>query len=785
MAKIEKALPSVFGQGRAAHVTTHHPGMPSVYDGLARGLKGFGSDMSEIFNGLIRLGEEGQNLALEQARADYEKEVSERFDAEVFSLNGISAADAGKKAEAILKSARDRQMEKLSAYGMRPERAFSFFATRSGATSLSRAVHHGRTEVRRATREASEQVIGNNIKNYGSTGDANMLAEINEAHDRAWEVSNGRLISAEKLAEFDKNLEGGFVLLNGEKLRVVDKIAPGDKGVIARATAQDLRDRLGRENEMYERSRQNLIDRAHAARIDEFLKWDRLSEAEQHLADEALRAPRERMSQGIRERIATQLGLHCEVLSVRTDAQAASQSALAAGADAYSNGGRYWTPATERAVFEVRKRLSEEARSDERGLAAKKLSLFDAYINAERGARHALEKADYVEQHAQLAKQGLLDPAKLGDLASTLATMPDSPIKDRFVEAYARMRRAVEEKVSNNPEVKKQRRAHVLEFKRHQAAGAPLKFGNRTFDLSKPEELAAATTLAGFTPEEIAEVKAYSTNRRIHQGDAAQIVADALNQANNYTPDPAKGKRYFTAQAVLRLCPEVLDRLEEVAKMYPEIRLDTKDGRAWMREQVIQYLMAMQASKPGWLPEAMESVPAALRVPLLGGALLAYALPGANNSDVGLAEYLSGAIDKKGNIVNADMDFQSFIDLGRTPDQITEELQYAENVRAFAVKSIPRDKGIDHAEAHASRHGMVRVVEHGRIVYRSAATQKRIEEEEKRRGEYTRQEWNERMENFSRSLTNRPLPGAAKGGSDDFSYTINGPLPESLDGGVW
>ena len=732
MAKIEKALPSVFGQPREAHLAVRHPEMPDVYAPLARGLREFGGGAQHIFDGLIRLGEEGQNLALEQARADYDAEVAERLDKEVYSLSGVSAAEAGRKAESILQAAENRQLERLSAYGARPGQAFRNFAARSGAAHLSRAVGHGRAEVRRATVDAGNRVMANAAKLYTATGDASALDEINEAHARTWLAGNGRLFDAEKLAVFDRNLKEGFVAWNGEKLRVVDQIAPGDKGVIARATAEDLRARLAQESSMYEQSRQDQIDLTHAARIDQLLKWNMLSEAEAHLANDAQRPQNMRMSPGAFARAEAQLKVHRELRTAQTEARSEVQAVLALGAkEPRSLGGRYWTPAMEVQVSEALKRLNAEAAADETGRAAKKLDRFKTLINTEREARLARERADIAQLHVDLAQKGLLDPAKIGEFGDTVAAMPDSPVKDYAAGMYARNRAAVEEraarmeakaraeeekkakkieaekkKIAANPEVRRMERAILLEFQRRWAAGEPVEFGNVKFDLSKREEFDKALDASGFTPEQKAEIRAYTVNKRIDMNAAAQVVADVLNQANGFTPDSGKGKLYFTRQAAIALCPEVMDRLEAVAKMYPQIKLDTKEGQNWMREQVLKYLFSIQASEPGWLW-------------------------GVN--PVLLHEFLAKGIDAEGNVVDESRTFEEFRNRCRTPEQLRRETQYREDVRAFAMGRASRVVEQDEAAALARQRGLVQTEINGESVWLPRAEAEKMKADKKKK----------------------------------------------------
>ena len=265
MARIETPMQSVFGSPREARVTTRHPGMPDTLGGLAKSLKNFGSDMESIFNGAVRLGEEGQELALAQARADYNQEVQTRLDSEVNNLEGISAADAGERARRIFESAEQRQLERLSAYGARPSQRFQLYAKENQTTRMSHVVNTARGKVKSATIQLETQNQKNSAALHGATGNEREIETLLESQRKAYELTNG-VIDREAIATFDKNAERGFVALGGQRYPVKDGIvhgiSPDGRGV----KLADMRERLLKENLQFDRAgRIRLIWRVRSA----------------------------------------------------------------------------------------------------------------------------------------------------------------------------------------------------------------------------------------------------------------------------------------------------------------------------------------------------------------------------------------------------------------------------------------------------------------------------------------------------------------------------------------
>ena len=662
MARIETPMQSVFGSPREARVTTRHPGMPDTLGGLAKSLKNFGSDMESIFNGAVRLGEEGQELALAQARADYNQEVQTRLDSEVNNLEGISAADAGERARRIFESAEQRQLERLSAYGARPSQRFQLYAKENQTTRMSHVVNTARGKVKSATIQLETQNQKNSAALHGTTGNEREIETLLESQRKAYELTNG-VIDREAIATFDKNAERGFVALGGQRYPVKDGIvhgiSPDGRGV----KLADMRERLLKENLQFEQSRQNSIDLARQERVTNLLKWGDVRGAEEYVAKHDPRAKgANALSERAFEALSTEVQRARTRLNASLDASRDWSAAVAdyAQTDKKSFGGKLWSPGMEMKAQELLEEQLAKARKDETGIEQKKYDALYYQINQSRAQSRAWEKASreqIIDEFSDYNGTGvnLFAAGNEGRLIEKIQGLPESYIKDDLMRTAARKMSEAHIRKRNLPAAKASRQAKVVEIASAMATGTKIDLNragennpNLRFDSTDRKQLSRAIALCDFTADELQQIKNFQDG--FPMNIASEQVSSVLNGLCDFTVDEEKGKVYFTGQSVNALAPELVLEVQKVLGMDVERAQRAREGKLnkedllAVRRTITKLLQAKNASEPSWW-----------------GGMRTVKLP----------EFLGKAVSEDGSYTT-DVTYGAFCDLAQSPEQIAE-----------------------------------------------------------------------------------------------------------------
>lgn len=727
MSKIPKLSQSIFGQGRSAQENVRQVAIPNPHQGLGSAISASSDGLSKVFNGAMALAQEGQQLALEEAQVAFNAAITKRFDEEVFSLSGEAAAGSTSAAERILREEEARQLERLSNYGGGASRQFRMYAAKSAPDRMSSAVRYGRGQVKQARIEAGNIEMKQGAEVYATTGSESSFNGVLASFDRTWEAQFGYIANGGALAKFDEHLKDGFVNYRGEKLRIVDAIKPGDRGVISREEANRLRTRLDAERQRYEKSRQDQIDLLTAKRVDKFLEWGQLDQAQNYVA--SVIQGGYRPSDNALSLINSRLEVFGRNKIVADEASVCVQRALATGAqDKDSFGGRYHTPETDRAFAEMRAQLVERAAQDTTGMGKRLLGLFDMQARAQLQLMDANYKADWESTVKDMKDKGLFNKGMLAARGTFISNMPDSPIKRVLAQEYSKaaaaeaMSRA--EKIKNNPEVKANREALINGIKVNIAANN-LKIVYKTvggeekaypIDVNNDDQFEMYLDRLGLTDDERVALQQYRQSPRIESVLAATYAAEALDALAGFKDKENKGYKYFDASNVWKVLPGLEQEIQRILRYRPDIdfRKGSNDtSRQWLKDQIRNYIIAQEYTDP------------------------------VTKRVIKLRDQLDNMVDKYGNVDRAQLFTpERMYELSRTPEQLKLEAEYFRDLYTAtagpdADTNQPYNADYDGAKA-AARRGLVPIkTADGDTLYvpkgKAEAHRKRENDEKERR----------------------------------------------------
>lgn len=665
MSKIPKLSQSIFGQGRSAQENVRQVAIPNPYQGLGNAISAASDGLSKVFNSAMALAQEGQQLALEEAQVAFNAAITKRFDEEVFSLSGEAAAGSTSAAERILREEEARQLERLSNYGGGASRQFRMYAAKSAPDRMSSAVRYGRGQVKQARIEAGNTEMKQGAEVYATTGSESSFNGVLASFDRTWEAQFGYVANGGALAKFDEHLKDGFVNYRGEKLRIVDAIKPGDRGVISREEADRLRTRLDAERQRYEKARQDQIDLLTAKRVDKFLEWGQFDQAQEYVA--SVMQGDNRLSDNALSLINARLEVFGRNKIAAEEASVCVQSAFATGAqDMESLGGRYRTPEVDRAIAEMRTQLAERAAQDTTGMGKRTLELFDLQARARLQQMDANYKADWKSTVDKLMEEGLYKGGKLADRVTRISNMPDGPIKRTLLrkasEEMAAEKMQLEESIKKNPELKANRDALINGIKVNIAAnnlkirykGLDGKEVAVPVDVNNDTEFERYLSTGVFTAAEREILRQYRTAPRIEDGLAATFAAEVLDELGDLEDNKAKGVINFDARNVWKVLPGLSQEIQRILRYRPDIdfRKGSNDAdRQWLKRQIRAYIIAQEYTDP------------------------------VTKRVINLRKQLGNMVDEYGN-VNAAQAFtpERIYELSKTPKQLKMEEEFFRNL---------------------------------------------------------------------------------------------------------
>lgn len=733
MAKIEKVKQSVFGRTLGAELRAAKVRPVDMAAPLERGLSRFVQGATSLVNTFSRLKEEEANAALEQAQADYLQEVTEGLNKEVYSLHGEALHGAEDRARKIQLDALNRQREKLSRYGAEAGRRFSLFAQRNSTGETSRVVHYAAGEIRRSTLDAAQRTQSSSLRNFSMSGDDFSREAYLESFDRAWGVANGRIITDDKLRVLKEDEEAGFVRIGNEKLRIVDEIKEGDKGVISRDKADDLLARFTQENAAYNQAHREAVDNLHTARINQLLKWGDVVGAKAYL-EQRTNEKGAVLSGRARTALSSLIGKNYMQIKVGLEAGVWMNGLLKGigKSDSKSMGGQLYTPEFERQGLAAISRQTELAGIDATGEARARLNAMTSQFNQRLQVMRAFTRSE-TERITNYLSGGnpsgtnYFVSGKEPELIEELNKLPDSYIKDKLMADALRRRAIADAKLADTPEARRMREARIMEFMRLMSEGTPVAIrypgdpegGLMKFDLSKKDQADRALDYFGFTAREKQRIHASLQDPfplRIVTG----LISDGLNDALGLSPDDPKR---FTPGAVSYMAPELVERMRKLLSYDTRVADSarakgalTKDEEKTLRTKVKTLLQSYAVKEPG-------------------------KLWGFN--DVSLPEFLYRGLGENGNL-DAEFFYDKFTDLAMSDDQLRAVERAAQEYRLSVNPRKPNETDAEITSTRRSpstvqttqaqrRSGRVRDPETGLYYKRSVLDKEGKRREERRK----------------------------------------------------
>lgn len=579
MPKIQTAEASLIGQPRSGRISPHHPGMVNPYAGAGDLASSMGKSMLNMFNQLAGLAEEGQNLALSQAEADFNASVAKRMDEEVFSLSGVAAAEAGEKARKIYEEERDRQLGILSQYGAAPSRSFSLFADRNAPGQLTRAAAYGRGEVRKANLEANGHALNSQTALYAATGGDEDLATGVELVIEQFYLANG----------LPKDFDMGA---NPQVKAALDKKI------------------------------QNYKDLAGASRIDALLKRGDVEGADLLLESGILSKEAYAAAKVTVDEHANQL-----IAEVEAGDWLTLNKADYASNNPKSLGGQIVTPEFQRKLLMDLEEQQQKAYKDPTGMEQRKynkmMTMYHQYITRAR-EMEALAKEQIIGELSGKTPQDVnyYAPGNESALIEQIKKLPASHIRDALMKDAISRQVKADAKLNETPEAKRLRESSVLEFMRIVSRGGKITVPDpnnpdapplATFDLSTEQGLVKAMTHFGFTQREQLRIKA-SKDDTYPREAVTGILVDLLNDMNGVGPDDT---RRFTGAALDYLAPELIDKCTELlqydVRNAEQLRSTrgklSREERKEISSRFRRLLQSYAVSEPGkiygWNPRAL------------------------------------------------------------------------------------------------------------------------------------------------------------------------------------
>jgi len=284
---LNPAVPTVIGRPQTARKNVHAVAMPNP-------LAGLGDSLGNLGNGLGSLGLSIAAIQAERDDADYIRTRNSMIDTavkrlndEVYSQEGFAAEGSLERTERIFAEVLDQNSEQMAKMNSRNQRKLREDLGTWGNNQRVQVMNFERSHLQRAKIIANKATISNGVDQYAATLDEAMLEGALKAHADNWRLQNGgHLVDADVLRRFDEDVNDGdgyVQVRGGAKLKIVDEAEPGTPGVITKEQIKKQRESMVQEMEAYERSRQEVLDQAHAKTVDNYLANDDPDAAERYL----------------------------------------------------------------------------------------------------------------------------------------------------------------------------------------------------------------------------------------------------------------------------------------------------------------------------------------------------------------------------------------------------------------------------------------------------------------------------------------------------------------------
>ena len=553
MADLRNVHPTVIGRPQTARRSARMVRIPNPLDGAGDGLDALAWGIPRLAGALAGYLEERDDADYKRVLNEATAEANQRYNDEVLSATGFSAGGSPERAAKIYEEVAGKYRGELSGRNQRR------FDEEWGARRNSRVEYAMRFESSQrgaAKHQANRSLMDSGIDTYAFTVDPNALDSARRAYDDDVRDSNGgRLVTPETLERFDadfvdgngtvklpdRTLDDGTVV-PGKTFRLVKERKPEETDAITWEEIGRIRKDFQLQSEAYQKGLQNLYDRAHARVVEQYLKDDRLSDAEKYIGSISAEGYPQGVSKAALKELNAAIGRKREAADVSLQTAQAMEGILS---KSEPEGRKYGSPDQDRLFTEVRREVVKKYEGEKWKTGAKMVSALDVQYRMLRDQQRAALASDTVSALKQMQDSGL----DLNRQAAFIQEMKDSPLKAALQKAWDR--KAESYSNSNDPMFVAEQERRLNAFKLALGNGSADLDGVH-YDFSDQEQLKAYILNLGFTERNQKRAGEYMVNSesRIDAALAGKVCARLLG-----ITDPAEALSRY---------PNLLSELDEL-----------------------------------------------------------------------------------------------------------------------------------------------------------------------------------------------------------------------------
>lgn len=615
MANLKPVEPELIGRVRGAQRDTRF--IPTD-DGsglrdAARGAQQVSQAIGRAVDAFAVLNKKREDAEYSKAMLDAEAEADRRYQDEVLSQKGVSAAGAYDRQQTIFREVLDkhlpdvpsRRRSEFSLQWQRRSNSFGWNSMNFEAQQLDAS--YVQTEKARLQGAAADFVAAG-----GDTSTASLRwDDAKQAFSNAYARTNGSLVDTDKLKEAERALKEEGVLLvparrrrdgsvaDEQRLKVVD--GEPKEGEISRSEAKRIIGRLRERSDAYQQAWSDQSDSMVTRVVDTFIKQKDIQGATKYISEA-------RNKGWVSDSRATALNQQvAEVAEVRLDEVGAesivsevvnfsgdfdvSSTRSEGGSPVLHNGAqvsadrdsmKYGSPEQDArfaaALTKIRNAYSDNPVKRDRIIAMAKMR----YSEIKQGQK-ARYNADVSAYYAKLI--GSRQP--YSSLISTAKTDTSlSPrVRAEVLGMIEKRRDADEAEQSSNPMFLAEQESKLAIFRLALAnGGGPLEANGvrRYFDLRKPDDLRMYVGLMGFSSKNANRVAECITlsEQKVNAAEVADVLGDLLE---------------IPGQEALERYPQILNILDAMKGSAP-----VKTDRKWIKDNLV-WVLSQKVSNSNWL----------------------------------------------------------------------------------------------------------------------------------------------------------------------------------------
>ena len=591
MADLRNVHPTVIGRPQTARRSARMVRIPNPLDGAGDGLDALARGIPRLAGALAGYLEERDDADYKRVLNEATAEANQRYNDEVLSATGFSAGGSPERAAKIYEEVAGKYRGELSGRNQRR------FDEEWGARRNSRVEYAMRFESSQrgaAKHQANRSLMDSGIDTYAFTVDPDALDSARRAYDDDVRDSNGgRLVTPETLERFDadfadgndtgklpdRTLDDGTVV-PGKTFRLVRERKPEETDAITWEEIGRIRKDFQLQSEAYSRGLQNLYDRAHARVVEQYLKDDRLTDAETYVKSISAEGYPQGVSKAALKELDAAIGRKREAADVSLQTAQAMEGILS---KTEPEGRKYGSPDQDRLFTEVRREVAKKYAGEKWKIGAKIVSALDVQYRMLQDQQRAALASDTVSALKQMQDSGL----DLNRQAAFIQEMKDGPLKSALQKAWDR--KAESYNNSSDPMFVAEQERRLNAFKLALGNGSADLDGVH-YDFSDQEQLKAYILNLGFTERNQKRAGAYMVNSesRIDAALAGKVCARLLG-----ITDPAEALSRY---------PNLLSELDELKG---STVIEPSQMENWLRTNITSILSA-EASHDDWFTDTVN-----------------------------------------------------------------------------------------------------------------------------------------------------------------------------------